>query len=204
MASGTVTDLIVIGIIIVSGIFALSRGLVKELLSILSWVGAAFFTLYAFNPARPFMRELIPWSEIADIATGAALFLISLFAFWLIAHRLSRLVQISSAGALDRSLGFLFGIFRGLLIVVVLFMVVVWAVGTNQPNWMRAARTLPIINACAHILLTLVPDNMRVPLPRIKPAATPRSGGARPAPNERPGYGKAERRDMERLIQGTQ
>ena len=205
MAAGTVTDLIVIGIILVSGVFALSRGLVKELLSIASWIGAVFVTLYGFYLARPYMRELIGWTEIADIATAAALFLGSLFLFWLTAHRLARLVQISSAGALDRSLGFVFGILRGLLIVVVMFMIVVWAVGpADQPRWVREARTLPILATGAHILMALMPENMRWTIPRIPPAERAGNGASRPTAKERPGYGRAERRDMERLIEGTQ
>ncbi len=205
MAAGTVTDLVVIGIVLVSGLFALSRGLVKELLSIASWIGAAFVTLYGFNIARPFMRELIRWPEVADLATGAGLFLVSLFLFWLIAHHLARLVRLTSAGALDRTLGFVFGIVRGLLIVVVVFMIVVWAVGpADQPRWLREARTLPILTAGAHIVLALVPESMRWSFPRVDPAAPRRRGSPDPATEQHKGYGQGERRDMERLIQGTQ
>lgn len=204
MAGEHITDIIVIGIVVLSGLFALARGLVKELLSIGSWVGAVFVTMYGFLPLRGIARGIIDWPLAADIVTGAALFLGSLFVFSFIAHFVAKAVQSSAMGAVDRSLGFVFGLGRGLLIVVVLYMATSWAIGErDQPNWFKNARAVPIVATGARVVLALVPEDMRKLFPPIiRPER--RVDTAPPQAANRQGYRPVERRDMQRLIEGTQ
>lgn len=205
MTPGIITDLIVIGIVVLSGLFALARGLVKELLSIASWGGAVLVTLFGFLPARAFARDVITWPLAADVAAGAALFLGSLFIFSFISHFIAKAIHGSAVGALNRTLGFVFGLARGLLIVVVLYLAAGWAIGRNdQPEWFRNARTVPLAAAGATLLLALVPEDTRKmfppavqPEPRSRPVPTAN-------PTEREGYRPSERRDMQRLIEGSQ
>jgi membrane protein required for colicin V production len=205
MAGENITDIIVIGIIILSGLFALARGLVKELLSIAGWVVAVFVTLYGFLPLRWIARDIITWQLAADIVTGATLFLGSLFIFSFASHFVAKAVQDSAAGALDRSLGFVFGLVRGLLIVIVLYMATSWAIGErDQPNWFRNARSVPIVATGAKLVLALVPEDMRKLFP---PVVRPEGRTSAPAATntaQREGYRATERRDMQRLIEGTQ
>lgn len=209
MEAGNVTDIIIVGIIVLSGVFALARGLVKEVLSIASWVGAVMVTLFAFIPARPIARDIIAWPLGADVATGAALFLGSLFLFSFISHFIAKAVQGSAVGPLDRTLGFVFGLGRGLVIVIALFMAVSWAIGEkDQPGWFKNARAMPIVAAGARLVLALVPEEMRALFPRLTmparrdaPVPTRDTGEA---PREGEGYRPAERRDMQRLIEGSQ
>ena len=205
MTPGIITDLIVIGIVVLSGLFALARGLVKELLSIASWGGAVLVTLFGFLPARAFARDVITWPLAADVAAGAALFLGSLFIFSFISHFIAKAIHGSAVGALNRTLGFVFGLARGLLIVVVLYLAAGWAIGRNdQPEWFRNARTVPLAAAGATLLLALVPEDTRKmfppavqPEPRSRPVPTAN-------PKEREGYRPSERRDMQRLIESSQ
>lgn len=204
MAGENITDLVVIGIIVLSGLFALARGLVKELLSIGSWVSAVFVTLWAFMPLRWIARGIIDWQLAADVVTGATLFFGTLIIFSLASHFLARAVQGSALGALDRSLGFVFGLVRGLLIVIVLYMATSWAIGErDQPGWFRNARAVPIVATGARLVLALVPEDMRKlfpPIIRPERRAGPEAAGAA----QRQGYRPSERRDMQRLIEGGQ
>lgn len=206
MTGATVADIVVIGIIVLSGLFALARGLVKEVLSIASWGGAVLVTLFGFIPMRPIARDIIEWQLAADLVTGAALFLGSLFIFSYLSHFVAKLVQGSAVGALDRSLGFLFGLARGLLIVVVLFLGLSWAIGpSDQPGWFRDARTAPFLATGARILISIVPAEMRRDMPRvIEPRPRPAPAPEPTTAPEKEGYGADERRDMQRLIEGTQ
>lgn len=206
MVGENVTDLVVIGIIVLSGLFALARGLVKELLSIASWAGAVMVTLFGFVPLRPVFRDLISWPLAADIATGAGLFLGSLFVFSFVSHYVAKLVQGSAVGALDRTLGFVFGLARGLLIVIVLYIAASWGLGAaDQPNWFRNARTLPIVALGAKMVVSLVPADLRGQLPRIVDPQGRRVDRAAPGDTgKRDGYRATERRDMQRLIEGSQ
>jgi membrane protein required for colicin V production len=139
------------------------------------------------------------------VAAGAALFLGSLFIFSFISHFIAKAIQGSAVGALNRTLGFVFGLARGLLIVVVLYLAAGWAIGRNdQPEWFRNARTVPLAAAGATLLLALVPEDTRKMFPpAVQPE--PRSRTVPTAnPQEREGYRPSERRDMQRLIEGSQ
>ena len=96
------TDLIVIGVLLISALIAFLRGLVHEVLSIGAWVGAGLVTLYFIVPAQTFARRYIEVELAADIAAGVALFLLALIGFSIVSRLLSRRVQESSLGALDR------------------------------------------------------------------------------------------------------
>lgn len=193
-----VFDLIVIGVVVLSGLFALMRGLVKEVLSIVSWVGALFVAVYGFNFVHPFLDRLIQPTWLADAITGVGLFVISLIVLGLISTVVSGAVRKSSAGALDRSLGFLFGLVRGAVIVCVAWLAMSWALpAAEQPMWLREARTLPLVERGANLLLSMVPGHSL-------PAHPTRAGAKAPDEKAGTGYNNAERSDMNRLIQGIE
>lgn len=209
MTAGMITDIVIIGIVLLSALFALSRGLVREVLSVASWVVAVFVTLYGHGPVRPYVADLMAFDPvtrypvIADLVTGAALFLGSLFLFSLISHQIGRLVQSSAVGALDRSLGFLFGMARGVLIVVVLFLGLVWTLGPDdKPEWFLKARSLPLVEVAAAWSLTIVPETIRANLPDIR--AGDETGKPPVASENSPGYTERERTRLDRLFEGVQ
>ncbi len=206
MAPETITDIVVIGIIIISGLLALFQGLVKEVLSIGAWVGAIYATIYGFASARPMVKDIIPWPEAVDLATGIALFIGALVLLSIGAHLISKILHGAGAGMLDRTLGFVFGLVRGMLIVVVLFIGISWYLGDDdQGQWFANSRTLPLTAAAAAYLVSVAPKDIRKVLPKIvKPQ---RRGDAGFAPDSleipSPGYPSADRRGNERFIEGA-
>jgi membrane protein required for colicin V production len=144
-------DLIVIIVLVVSGIFAFVRGFVHEVLGIASWVGAAFVTLYAFPLVQPYVLGVITVEFIASLLTGVGLFLVALVLFSVLTRILSNRIQQSSLGALDRSLGLLFGFARGAVIVVLAWLALGYMLG-------QEARSRPLVERGAGLLLTLVPS----------------------------------------------
>ena len=206
MAPEFITDIVIIAIILISGLLALFQGLVKEVLSIGAWVGAVYATIYGYAPARPMVKELVPWPEAVDLATGTVLFIGSLIVLSIAAHLISKVLHATGAGMLDRTLGFVFGLFRGVLIVIVLFIGTSWYVGSAaQPRWFANSRTLPLSAWAAAYLASLAPQDIRKVLPKIVKPQRLSDAGAMPAPlkTTRPGYPSADRRGMERLIQGA-
>lgn len=190
-------DLVVFAIVILSGLFALVRGLVKEVLSIGSWIGAMFAALYGFAWVRPLANRFVspPW--LADAITGLGLFVVSLIVLGLLATLISRAVRRTSASALDRSLGFLFGLARGAVIVCIAWIALEWALPPPEPVWLKGAHTLPLVQRGADLLMGMVPGHAS--------AARPNRASAK-SPDGRPGtgYNEGERRDMNRLIQAIE
>ncbi|MGF1593403.1 MAG: CvpA family protein [Kiloniellaceae bacterium] len=154
-------DLIVIIVLVVSGIFAFVRGFVHEVLAVASWVGAAFVTLYAFPQVQPWVLEVITVEFIASLVTGVGIFLVTLVLFSMLTRILSNRIQHSSLGPLDRSLGLLFGFARGAVIVVLAWLALGYmVVEEDRPSWIQEARTRPLVQQGASLLLTLVPAGM--------------------------------------------
>ena len=206
MAGEHITDIIVIGIVLVSGLLALARGLIKEVFSIISWGGAVLVTIYAFTPVRPLVKDIVPWPDAEVPATVIILFFGSLIVFSLASSLVSKLIQSVGAGVIDRTLGFVFGLARGALIAIVLFVGVGWYLGPkDQPAWFRNARTVPLAAIGANYLMSLTPEGIRTSLPKIvmpeKRTAPERTG--KQSLNETPGYRSGDRQDLQRLIEGA-
>jgi membrane protein required for colicin V production len=154
----TTLDLAVIGVVALSGLFALFRGLVVEVLSVVSWVGAAVVFLYAFPYARPYAREVISFTPLADAIAGIAVFLAALIVLSLLGRLLARAVHGGSVSWIDRILGFLFGLARGVFVLGVLLLGFDQFVPPSEhPNWLKTSRTQPIIAWTARTLESVIP-----------------------------------------------
>jgi membrane protein required for colicin V production len=217
-----VADLAVIGFILLSGLWAFLRGFVREVLGVVAWVGAAFVTIWGFPLARPYARQIISIDVVADAAAGLALFIVSLILFSLVSGAISSRVRGSGLSALDRTLGFLFGLARGVVLVCLAYLVLQWAVPRveERPAWVLSARTLPMIEQGAAALSRLVPSDARTQgaaaAERARREAERALDAERalrdltsPPPKgdasrDSSGYNAQERRDLERLIQGKQ
>jgi membrane protein required for colicin V production len=166
MEQGSVNwaDLAVAGVVLISAVFAFYRGFVREVLAIAGWVGAAAVAVYYFADARPYVEPYVPGELLADVATGAGLFLVSLVVFWLVIHLVVMRVKDSPLNALDRSLGFLFGVARGVIVIVLSYMVAEEAVWDDEdnphPEWLTEARSLPLIEKTAVLIKSLIPEDM--------------------------------------------
>ena len=180
----SVLDLIVIGIVLLSALLASVRGFTREVLAIASWVIAAF-AAYSLHPSMlHYATPYISNPQIALAVTIAVLFLGVLVIVSLVTVKISDLILDSRIGTLDRSLGFLFGAFRGFLIATIAFMFFDKLVGEKQhPDWVRDAKLRPILQEAGLQLLAFLPTDPAF-LERLKPAA-PEAPGAAPATPEK-------------------
>ena len=117
-------------IILVSSVLAFSRGLVRELMAILGWIGAAIAAYYFAPGVQPLVKELpvvgeflADSCELSVVAAFAGVFVIGLIVAALFTPLFSGAVQRSALGGIDQALGFLFGAARGILLIAVGFIV---------------------------------------------------------------------------------
>jgi membrane protein required for colicin V production len=208
-----ITDITVIVVLLVSAFLAYTRGLVHEVLSVAGWVGGGLFTIYMFPSAQPFFRDLISFKLVADLVTGIALFILSLAILSILTGAISKRVQSSNMNALDRSLGFLFGLARGSFLICLLYMAIKWMMPiVDQPTWLRNARTMPLIESGAQQLHKMIPEDAPISSDTAFTKANELiesqkvfEGMISPEPKNkatetRDGYGRKERNEMERLI----
>ena len=155
-------DILVALIIVISALLAFGRGAAREVLGIGAWVGAGVATFFAFPYARPLARDLIPSSMlIADVVAGVAVFVVVLIVLTIINQMISGRIQRSRGGALDRTLGFIFGILRGAALVCIAYMLFGSVVERSEwPPWVDEARTLPYIKQGVAALREVVPEEV--------------------------------------------
>lgn len=166
------TDIAVLVILLLSALLAFARGFVREVLSVAAWVGAALAAVWAFPHVEPIARRYIGMELAANVVAGAGVFLVVLIVLSILFGRISRGVKASSLNAVDRSLGFLFGLARGALLVCLAYLLVTWVYpADDHPAWLRDARTRPVIQAGAEQLRHLVPDQTRTAAQREAEAA---------------------------------
>ena len=181
-------DIILAAIMLISGLLAMLRGLTREVLSILSWAVAAVATLYFFPKYQAEARTYIEPNLLADAVLAGGIFLVVLIIVSLITVRISDGVLDSRVGALDRTLGFVFGLARGLVLVVIAYLFFTWLVPEEtQPEWIRTARSLPILKQTGDAIVSLLPEDPASAIPGItKPVepTPPPAGTPAPAPEQ--------------------
>ena len=116
-------DYLVIGIIALSGLIAFFRGFVQETLSLLLWVFAFAAAIFLNVYLDPYFVDYIDNPEIRRILTIISVFVGVIFLGGLLIKLLRGLVHWSGMGGLDRLLGVLFGFFRGMLLILVIYLV---------------------------------------------------------------------------------
>lgn len=152
----TIFDFVLIAIMLLSGFLAMLRGLTREVLSIVSWAVAALAALYAYRNYQDLARQYIAHEQLADIALVASVFLVVLIVVSLITMKMGDKVLDSRIGALDRSLGFIFGLARGLILVVILYLFYSWFfTKETQPRAILDAQSLPFIERTGDVITGL-------------------------------------------------
>ena len=135
----TVVDGAVAVIVLISALLAFSRGLIREVMSILGWVVAAV-AAFTFAPQVeplvkeiPILKDLIGGScELSILAAFAAVFAVALVIVSIFTPLFSGMVANSALGPMDQGLGFLFGVARGVLLVAVGLIVYDIAIGEGE------------------------------------------------------------------------
>jgi len=169
----TYLDAALIAVAFISGLLAMYRGFAREMLSIVSWLVAAGAVLYFVLYHKPFAEEMAQQMgtqvAIAQIVVGALIFVIVLIVVHLITARLSDAILDSRIGMIDRILGFIFGVFRGFILIVIPFMFyeAFFPEPEQQYPWVRDSASLPYIkvtgNALRSILETNLPSSLTAP-----------------------------------------
>jgi membrane protein required for colicin V production len=154
-------DTLVLLVIAVSAVVAFARGFISEVLGIAAWVGAFFIANYGAPYVRPTMREWIGNPDIADPAAYAATFLVGLVVLSIITGMAGGAVRNSVLGGIDRTLGIVFGIARGVVILAAIYVGGGLVVPTDRwPDGVAESIAVPqIYRAAVRLTGLLPPDN---------------------------------------------
>lgn len=156
-----IIDIVVAGILLLSAIVAFFRGFVKEFLSLLGWIAAAVAALQLYPIGADYLGSLIARRELAELVAGAGIFIFALIVFSIVSSVIANAVKASQIGALDRSLGFAFGLLRGgALIAFAYLLFVQFQPREDHPPVLLDAKSYPFIVQGAGYLALLTPDTI--------------------------------------------
>ncbi len=155
----TLLDGILVGFTLVSAMLAMVRGLSREILSIASWIAAAAAAFFLYPLVLPYVQPYIDNKQVAMVAAAGVVFVVALIIVTLITMKIADWIIDSRIGALDRTLGFLYGAARGILVVAVGLLFFNWLGGGNTPAWIANAKSRPLLESIGATLEGLLPDD---------------------------------------------
>ncbi len=153
-----IADIAIAVVLVASGALAYFRGLVKEVLTVAGWIGAALATWYGFPLLRPVFGSFIESNKVVDIVSAAVIFVITLVALTILSHILSARIKGSTLGHLNRALGFVFGVLRGVVLVALIYIgaTVFWD-EDDFPDQIADAKSLPLVKGTSEFLAAFLP-----------------------------------------------
>ncbi len=177
----TLLDGILIFVVLVSAVLAMIRGFTREVFSIGSWVAAAAVTYFFWDDVLPYTQRYVEDERVALGITIAGIFFITLLVVSLVTMRISDFVLDSRAGPLDRTLGFLFGAARGLILVVIAVLFLNFFMAPDrQPVWIAEAKSKPWLDTLGSDLMNRLPEDPEAEIMERIQGAAPQPAGAPP------------------------
>ena len=205
-----ILDFILFGIMLVSGLLALARGLTRELLSLGAWAAAAGAAWFA-TKQKPIMDLVTPHvdpskPQLAQVIVAAGAFIVTLVILSIIGVKISDRVVDSGAGAIDRTLGFFYGLARGLIFVSICYLFYSWLLPVEkQEDWVRNAASMPAIRWVSQTMMNYMPPDIAETLsntsligngPDVQKSGTQKDQGA--------GINNSQQQGLNNLVQGTE
>jgi len=194
-------DIIAGLLLLISALSGVMKGAAHEVVRVISFLIAAVVSLYSLRITGPVLREIIDPAWMATTVAVLVVFAILYTVLRLLGASLSARVSADSTlSALDRGVGFGFGLLRA-LVVLGMFNLLFHAAAPAKggPAWVTGASLFPLTEASGRVLRVFAPKVSELS-GRLAPAITSVvREGATPGPNE--GYSDGERRQLDDLVE---
>ena len=140
-------DFIFLSLTIFSSLIGLSRGFVKEFLSLTKWLLSLYIAFVSFEKTKIILSNFLKDSEILDLIAAISTFLLIFLILSLIFNFVSKFLSLKGIGFIDKSLGFLFGSLRMILIFSLIF-IIYTDIFYNQekPTWFNDSYSIKYID----------------------------------------------------------
>ena len=152
-----IIDIIVFGVILTSCIVATLRGLVKELFSIISWILSLILAFNFFEKFKIKFLDYISEEIIVDVLAFGFPFITTLIITNVISSWLSPKFDMSEVLIFDKICGFVFGAFRGFLLIILFYLGFLYLIGNNKklPNTLLDSFAFKYINFSSELLVEI-------------------------------------------------
>lgn len=217
----TFVDFVFISVIVISSVLAYNGGLIQESISVFAWIGTAFLTKYTFPIVEPKFASLFGGSSMfSAMSSYISVFVVTIMLISFMNKSLSVRLHKSNFGSIDKSLGFFFGFIRGILIMAVIYIMILWFMpnAKSRPDWIKDAKSKPILKVTSMFISSLLPstsnfqeiktiiqsDMSGTEIETFEKLSKPVVEGSIDTSSAENGYRDSEMRDLERQLQQLQ
>lgn len=195
-------DYIVLALLLLSAAVGYARGAVREVAAMVALVAAAALAVFALPVSAPLARRVVHADWLGAVAALVVVFGLVYSVLRLMGARLARRIQQTEViGALDRTVGLLIGLIRGLVVLGALYLMFNAATPPDlRPRWILQAQTWPLAQTMGRFLESLAPRGLGI-AGRLKPAfdrAVTDGSGDR---SKTEGYDARQRGEMDDLVE---
>ena len=155
----SIVDIIIIVVLLISTLIGVLRGFIRELLSLVAWAIALYAAWMFAEVGATYLEPYISQSVLRVISAFTAIFIVTLIVASILGFLLYKLFSIAGISGLDRSLGLVFGIARGVVIVSILILGSVYMDFPSQP-WWQGAKLVTYFSPLTDVILTVFPENI--------------------------------------------
>lgn len=151
-------DWTIVGILTLSCLIGLTRGFIKEAFSLVIWI-AAFFVATTFKaPLASLLVSAISTPSVRELAAFAILFVATLIVGGLLNFLIGELVKFTGLSGTDRLIGVIFGLARGVVIIMAILLLLPALIPINQDPWWHQSALIPHFMALEAVSRQLVAD----------------------------------------------
>lgn len=161
-------DIVILVILSLSTLIGVFRGFIREVLSLASWIVALYVAWLFAAQGAVHLESYIGQPALRIAAAFAGIFVIMLIAASILSYLLYRLLYISGISGMDRSLGAVFGIARGVVLVAAVILAAVYMDFAAQP-WWQGSKLVVYFTPVTDFLLSLMPPDA---VENFRPAVT--------------------------------
>jgi len=140
-------DIAIVFIVVASGVISMIRGFVKEAMALVIWLSAFVIAMSFKEVVAELLANVIVLASIRQLAAWGILFVGTLLIGAMVNFLLGKLVSSTGLSGTDRTLGLVFGVFRGLLVVLALVIIVPKALPVDQDSWWTASTLIPLFQS---------------------------------------------------------
>lgn len=144
----------------VSALVGIARGMTKELLSLAGWILAAVAVFYMTPLLDPVMQKYIASKVLASVVSGMIILIVFCVVWILTVDKIASVIRSSKLSALDRVLGFAFGMVRGIIIVILIAMMLTTLIPEESKKGVFAeSKYFNEASECAEPLMAMIPQS---------------------------------------------
>lgn len=230
-----IIDILVLLVLALSALIAFLRGFIREVLTIIGVLGGMVAAYYGGPHFLPLMEgwlgidpnaedpqklfDIIPYTYVASFLAYGSIFVVVVVVLSIISHMIAEAVKSVGLGAIDRTLGVVFGLVRGILLLGILYLPVYLTIEEEtRDGWFDGSRSHIYIEMTAEVISGFLPEEAkqsiesqtregseaiegqtRESLERMD--LLKRDDGSQSAPAQDKGYNERQRQEMDKLFE---